>query len=92
MKIYIFTITYNFDGDYIVKKCDTYKEAVYLLNEYLDEEIKVVQTECEYTPSVLRWAKDDVTLVYSEGYVIGTEDKNYATEDCANYRIFEVEI
>lgn len=91
MKIYVFTITYNFDGDYIAKKCNTHEEAVIMLNDFLTEEIKVIQTECEYTPSVLEWNEDDVTLVYAEGYTIETTD-NYATEDCAFYRIFEVEI
>lgn len=95
MKIYIFSITYNFDGDYVAKKCNTYEDAVQLLNEYLKEEIQVTQTECEYKPSVLQWSEDDITLVYAEGYntnPIDNKGRYYATEDCAYYRIFEVEI
>lgn len=95
MKIYIFSITYNFDGDYVAKKCNTYEEAVRLLNEYLEEEIQTIKKECEYDPSVLQWDEDDVTLVYAEGYTTDARENqngNYATEDCAYYRVFEVEI
>ena len=92
MKIYIFTITYNFDGDSVVRKCNTYEEAINMMNDFLKEEIQIIRTECEYNPSVLKWAEDDVTLVYAEGYSTETTDRNYATEDCGFYRIFEVEI
>lgn len=88
-KEFIFTITYNFDGDYVAKKCDTYEEAVKTLKEYLTTEIKVIKEECDYTPSVLQFEEDDVVLVYAEGYVL-SENRNYALEDCAYYRIFEV--
>ena len=43
--IYIFTITYSFDGDYVAKKCDNYEEAVKTLNDYLEEEIKTVEND-----------------------------------------------
>lgn len=59
------------------------------------KEIETAKTEAGYEPSVLQWDKDDVTLVYAEGYTTDPkENKNrsYATEDCAHYRIFEVEI
>ncbi len=52
MKIYIFSITYNFDGDYVAKKCSTYKEAVKMLNDFLKEEIQTIRTESEYNPCV----------------------------------------
>lgn len=95
MKIYIFTITYNFDGDSVVKKCDTYEEAVNMLDNFLEEEVQIVRTESEYEPSVLKWNEDDVTLVYAEGYTtnpIENKDRAFLREDCAYYRIFEVEI
>jgi hypothetical protein len=92
MKIYVFTITYNFDGDSVVKKCDTYEEAVKMLNTYLEEEIRIIKTENGYNPSVLNWNEDDVVLVYAEGYTNKITDRSYTTEDCAYYRIFEVEI
>lgn len=85
--IYIVTITYSFDTDYIAKKCDTYEEAIKILNEHLYEEIKTVQRESEYTPSVIVNTEDDITLVYAENQ---TED--FRTEDCSYYKIFEVEI
>lgn len=85
--IYIFTVTYSFDSDYIAKKCDSYEEAVKMLNEYLNEEVETVQRESEYTPSVIRNAEDDVILIYAEG-----ETENYHTEDYACYKVFEVEI
>lgn len=85
--IYIFTITYSFDGDYVAKKCGSYEEAITMLNDYLEEEIKTVENEQEYTPSVIRDSEDDVTLIYAEGLT-----ENYHTEDYACYRIFEVEI
>lgn len=87
---YIFTITYNFDGAYVVKKCATYEEALKMLKDYLKEEIKTIRTESEYEPSVLEWEEDDVTLVYASGYTKEEKSRNYATEDCAYYRIFEV--
>ena len=95
MKFYIFTITYNFDGDYVAKECDTYEEALKMLNNYLTEEIETVKTESEYEPSVLKWNEDDVTLVYAEGYntnPIENRYREFLRENCAYYRIFEVEI
>ena len=88
-KLFIFTITYNFDGDYVAKKCDTYEEAVKTLKEYLTTEIKVIKEDCDYTPSVLQFEEDDVLLVYNEGYVF-SGNRDYALEDCAHYRIFEI--
>ena len=85
--MYVFTITYSFDGDYIAKKCSSYEEAIKMLNDYLNEEIKTIQNESEYTPSVIRDNEDDITLIYAED-----ETKNYYTEDYACYRVFEVEI
>lgn len=95
MKIYIFTITYNFDGDSIVKKCNTYEEAINILNSYLTEEVQTIINESEYEPSVLKWNEDDVTLVYAEGYTTNpsvTKNREFLREDCAYYRIFEVEL
>lgn len=89
--MYIVTITYNFDSDTVVKSCKTEEDAIKLLNKLLDEEIKTVQTENNYTPSVLRWEDDDVTLVYAEGYTTKDMNRNYALEDCANYRVFAVD-
>ena len=98
---YIFTITYNFDSDYIAKKCNTYDEALAILNQFLSKEVKTVIDESEYTPSVLKWTEDDITLVYAEGYTVEGcmtdalsrqhNGNDYATKDCAYYRIFEVE-
>ena len=92
MKIYIFTITYNFAGHSVARKCDTYEEAVKMLNDFLEEEIQIIKAESEYNPSVLKFAEDDVLLVYAEGYTNETKDRSYATEECAFFRIFEVEI
>lgn len=85
--IYIFTITYSFDRGYVANKCNSYEEAIKMLNNYLEEEIKTVENECEYIPSVIRDSEDDVTLIYAEG-----ETENYHTEDYACYKVFEVEI
>lgn len=89
--MYIVTITYNFDGSYVARKCDTMGEAVKMLHDYLDQEVATIRTENEYNPSVLEWSEDDITLVYAEGYTTETEDRNYATEDCAYYRVFEIQ-
>lgn len=88
--MFIFTITYNFDGSSVAKKCDTMEEAVKTLQEYLSEEVNAVKAESGYEPSVIDWSEDDVVLVYAEGYTKDTKDRNYALEDCAYYRIFEV--
>lgn len=88
--MFIFTITYNFDGSSVAKKCDTMEEAVKMLQEYLSEEVNAVKAESGYEPSVIDWSEDNVVLVYAEGYTKDTKDRNYALEDCAYYRIFEV--
>lgn len=92
MKIYIFTITYNFDTDAIVIKCNTYEEALQKLKDFLKDEVRSIRTESGYEPSVLDWEEYDVTLVYAEGYSRSDGNMNYGVEDCAYYRIFEVEI
>lgn len=92
MKIYVFNVTFNYDGEYIAKKFDTYAEALAELNAFLGKEVKIIVEECEYNPSVLRWCDDDVTLVYAEGYSTETTNMHYNTEDCAYLKIFEVEI
>lgn len=88
--MYILTITYNFDGGYVAKKCKTYEDAVKMLNDFLKEEVESVKTESEYEPSVLRWEEDDVTLVYASGYTKKEMNRNYAIEDCAYYKILEI--
>ena len=50
--MYIFTITYNFDTDSVVRKCETKEETLKIMHEYLNEEIKTIKNESEYTPSV----------------------------------------
>ena len=97
MKKYILTITYNFDADYIIKSFDTEAAAIKTLNKYLKDEIETVKDECEYEPSVIRW--DDlgtnITLVYAYGYTddpLEVASRIYAREDCAEYRVFEVEV
>lgn len=88
--MFIFTITYNFDGSSVAKKCDTMEEAVKMLQEYLSKEVNTIKAESGYEPSVIDWSEDDIVLVYAEGYTKDTKDRNYALEDCAYYRIFEV--
>lgn len=88
--MYIFSITFNFDSDYVVKKLNTYEEAVQTLQKYLTNEVKTVKEEQNLIPSVLNWEEDDVTLVYAEGYRKEDMNKEYALEDCAYYRIFEI--
>lgn len=92
MKIYIFTVTYNSESAYVTKKFDSYKEALKGLNEFLEAKVETIKRECEYEPSVLEWEEDDITLVYGAGYTVENLTKDYALEDCAYYRIFEVEI
>lgn len=88
--MYIFTITYNFDTDSVVRKCETEEEAFKTMRKYLNEEIKTIKNESEYEPSVLRFAENDIVLVYASGYKMNGLDRTYALEDCAYYRIFEV--
>lgn len=88
--MFIFTITHNFDGSSVAKKCDTMEEAVKMLQAYLSEEVNAVKAESGYEPSVIDWSEDDAVLVYAEGYTKDTIDRNYALEDCTYYRIFEV--
>lgn len=93
MKEYIVVITYNFDTDFVAVKCKTYEEAVEKLNELLNEEIETVKRENEYTPSVLRFTDDDVTLVYESGYTLDLKNvstREYFLQDCAFYKIIEV--
>lgn len=93
MKEYIVVITYNFDTDFVAVKCKTYEEAVEKLNELLNEEIEIVKRECEYTPSILRFTDDDVTLVYESGYTLDLKNvstREYFLQDCGFYKIIEV--
>ena len=96
MKEYIVVITYNFDSDAVSEKCKTYEEAVKKLNELLNTEIETVKKESKYTPSVLRFADDDVTLVYGSGYTLNyIKEKSiryYLLQDCAFYRIIEIRL
>ena len=85
--IYIFTITYSFDSNYFARKCNSYEEAVKILDNILQEEIKTVQNENGYTPSVIKQSEDEATLIYAEG-----KKENHYTEDFSTYKIFEVEI
>ena len=89
--MFIFTITYNFNRTYVARKSNTKEEAFAAFREHLEEEIKTVKSESGYEPSVLEWYDDDITLVYAEGYSTETRGRNYATEDSAYYRIFEIE-
>ena len=87
---YVFVITYNFDNDYIIRKCNSDKKAVELLQKYLQDEIETIVSECGYQPSVLAWDETDVTLVYAEGYTTDDMNRNHALEDCAYYRVFKI--
>lgn len=89
--MYILIITYNFDTSYITQILPTKKEAIDILNRYLNEEVQTIKNECEYTPSVLDWKEDDICLVYASGYTKQINNRNYALEDCAYYRVFEIE-
>lgn len=89
--MYILTITNNFNSGYVAKKYETYEEAAKALNDYLKNEIQIVKTESRYEPSVLKWEEDDITLVYAPGYTEKEVKRNYEIEDCAYYRVFEVE-
>lgn len=93
MKEYIVVIIYNFDTDFVAEKCKTYEEAVEKLNKLLNEEIETVKRENKYTPSVLRFTDDDVTLVYESGYTLDLKNvstREYFLQDCAFYKIIEV--
>lgn len=89
--MFIIAISYNFDGSYIAKKRDSYEDALQVMQEALNEEIATINKESGYLPSVLAWEENDITLVYAEGYTKEDTERNYAKEDCAYYRIFEVE-
>lgn len=89
--MWIFTITYNFDVAYVAKRCETQTEAFEMLNKYLQKEIELVKAESGYTPSILEWNAEDVTLVYAEGYSMKNLDREPHREDCAEYRIFKVD-
>lgn len=88
--MYVFTITYNFDGDYIAKKFDSYQDALALLIKYLKDEINTVEVESGYRPSVVQFQLDDIALVYEENVTLDNY-KEYTNADTAYYRIFEVE-
>ena len=91
MKMYIFTITYNFDGDYIAQKFNTFTAAFLMLEKMLKTEVETVRNECEYEPSVIRFADDDVCLIYEEDVTLENHTE-FTKSDTAYYRIFEVEV
>ena len=88
MKEFIVVITYNFDSDVVTKKCKNYKEAVNKLNE-------IIERESEYAPSILKFTDDEVILVYDSGYTLNylkeKSTREYLLQDCAFYRVIEVE-
>lgn len=83
--MYIMLITYSFDTDYIVVRCETEKEAINKLNEYLNEEIEVVKDESEYTPIVREHMDTLKELIYEEA-----EEYIDSDSDIAEYRVIEV--
>ena len=87
--MFIFTITYNFDTDSVARKYETKEDALNAMHDYLTNEIKTINNEYGYSPSVLEFAENDIVLIYTSKYDINP-DKSYALEDCAYYRIFEV--
>ena len=83
--MYIMLITYSFDSDYVAVRCETEKEAIDKLNEYLNEEIETVEEESEYTPIVREHMDTLKELIYEE-------DEAYidSNTDIAEYRVIEV--
>lgn len=83
--MFVMLITYSFDSDYVAVKCETEKEAIDKLNEYLDEEIKTVEKESEYTPVVREHMDTLKELIYEEDEACIDSDT-----DIAEYRVIEV--
>jgi hypothetical protein len=83
--MFVMLITYSFDSDYVAVKCETEKEAIDKLNEYLDEEIKTVEEESEYTPVVREHMDTLKELIYEEDEAYIDSDT-----DIAEYRVIEV--
>lgn len=79
MRKFFMLITYSFDLDYVAIPCDTEQEAIKILNKYLKEEIKTVEDECEYTPSIIHHDNTDIELLY-DGY----------SSDVATYKVIEI--
>lgn len=83
--MYVMLITYSFDADYVAVRCETEKEAIDKLNEYLNEEIEIIKNESEYTPIVMEHMDTLKELIYEEA-----EEYIDSSSDIAEYRVIEV--
>lgn len=91
MKEYIIAITFSDDISYIARKYQTKEEAIAAMNDEIKAQIEIVQKECGYTPSLLRWSDSFVTIVFAEGYSVDSLTACYALEHSNTYRVFEIE-
>ena len=83
--MYIVLVTVSFDSSYFAVKCNTEKEAIDKLNEYIEEEIKTVKEERNYTPIVRNFGDTLKELVYEEHEFLVD-----SSSDVAEYRVIEV--
>lgn len=88
--MYILTVTYNFDADYICIPFLKEKDAVKKLKKILKDEVKTVRKESGYEPSVITDSETDVILIYAENVRLYNSDGVRTNEDMAFYKIMDV--
>ena len=79
----MFLITYSFDSDYVAHICENREQAEKIREYYLQEEIKTLEEEQEYTPAVDKTDPDCWIMFYDHE---GSTDED---PDTADYRIID---
>lgn len=72
---------------YIAVPCKDKEEAIGVLNDYLNDEIAIIQVESKYTPHVLELSATEKILVYSDDDSIDAD--NYFEYDYAVYKMIK---
>ena len=89
--MFVMLITYSFDTDYVSVPCETEEEALCVLHQYMQDEIKLVKRERGYTPVVIEMDETEFILSYEDEENSGEVNaQNYTDRDYASYKVIEV--
>ena len=83
---YVMLITYSFDIDYVAVPCRSEEEALCVMKKYLDDEMRIVMEEHDYTPAVIDMCDTEKVLVYFDPEEGEIAADNYYEHDYAVYK------
>lgn len=87
---FMLLITYSFDTDYVSIPCETEEEALELMEQYLKEEKRIVETESEYVPTIVDLDTYEKVFSYTDSEFFAIGPDNYFEHDYALYKIIEI--